>query len=224
MRWFSISSVEEVQQALVGVRQHAAEAVLLLARREVGREEEHRQLAALVERVGELAELLAQQVQLVLFAGDLEQRARVYLGELLHQLFGRRGDAAEVQLAQRLLDQPALVGIGERLAGDLLGGQDRQVGDLAADVVAAPARVAASMLRSARLAASSSDLLAAPLGLLLVRLGRLAGALDDLVGLRARLLQPLAVFGQDLVRLLRGSARRCRSSLRSPAGGVRGPR
>ena len=46
------------------------------------------------------------------------------------------------------------------------------------------------------------DLLAALLGLVLVRLGRLAGALHDLFGLRARLLQALAVFGEQLVGLL----------------------
>ena len=42
-----------------------AQAVLLLLRGEVGREEEHRELAVLRERVGELAELLADDVELV---------------------------------------------------------------------------------------------------------------------------------------------------------------
>ena len=42
-----------------------SQAVLLLLGREVGREEEHLQLAVVVERVGELAELLAHVVELV---------------------------------------------------------------------------------------------------------------------------------------------------------------
>src|SRR5205807_3630913 len=45
---------------------------------------EHRELAVGGERVGDLAELLADHVELVLLASDGEQRARVYLGELLH--------------------------------------------------------------------------------------------------------------------------------------------
>ena len=60
--------------------------------------------------------------------------------------------------------------------------------------------------------------LAVLLGLVLVRLGRLARPLDDLIGLRARLLQALAVFGQQLVGLLARALGACRSSLRSTSG------
>ena len=79
--------LQEVQEGLVGAFQDPRQRVLLLGGGEIGREEEHRQLAVLIERVGELAELLAQLIQLALVARDLEQRAGVYLGELLHQLF-----------------------------------------------------------------------------------------------------------------------------------------
>ena len=65
--------------------------VLLLLGGEVGREEEHLQLAGLVERVGELAELLADLVELVLLLRDLEQRAGVDGGDLLHGA-SRRSD------------------------------------------------------------------------------------------------------------------------------------
>ena len=69
----------------VGARRRpCSRPVLLLRRREVGREEEHLQLAVLVERVGELAELLADVVELVLLLRDLEQRARVDRGDLFH--------------------------------------------------------------------------------------------------------------------------------------------
>src|SRR4029079_3155163 len=60
------------------------EASLLLLRREVGREEKDRKLAVLLERVGELAELILDQVELVVLPGDLEQRPRVDLCDLLH--------------------------------------------------------------------------------------------------------------------------------------------
>ena len=113
MRWFSISSSRKFTKQLVGAVEHAPERVLLLLRGEVGREEEHRQLAVGVQRVGELAELLAQLVELALLARDLEQRAGVYLGELLHQLLGAPTEIArEVQLAERLLDEAPLVGVG----------------------------------------------------------------------------------------------------------------
>jgi hypothetical protein len=48
------------------------------------------------------------------------------------------GDAREVQFAERLLDEAALVGVVERLARDLLGGQHREIGDLTANVVERP--------------------------------------------------------------------------------------
>ena len=76
---------EEVEEDLVRSLEQRAQRLLLLRAREVGREEEHRELAVLVQRVGELAELLAQHVELALLEGDLEQRAGIDLGELLHQ-------------------------------------------------------------------------------------------------------------------------------------------
>src|ERR1019366_6724183 len=86
---------EEVQQDLISSLEHAAEGLLLLGGGEVGREEEHCQLAMLVQRIGELGELLAQLVELALLAGDLEQRACVDLGELLHQLCVASAEIAE---------------------------------------------------------------------------------------------------------------------------------
>src|SRR5258708_2036951 len=49
------------------------------------------------------------------------------------------------------------------------------------------------------------DLTPLLLGLTLVSLGGLPRTLDDLVGLRTRLGQPLAVFGQQLLGVLSGS-------------------
>ena len=108
----------------------------------------------------------------------------------------------EVELAERLLDEPLLVVVVEHLARDLLGRHHRQVGDLAADVVErALARRLDVALGVCRVG-FGEDLLAALFGLALVGLGRLARALHDLFGLRARLLQALAVFVQQLVGLL----------------------
>src|SRR5215216_6678000 len=76
--------LEEVHDHRIRVRHHAVEPVLLLGRREVRREEEDLQVAGLAEGVGERAELVADQVQLVLVLGDLEQRARVDRCDLFH--------------------------------------------------------------------------------------------------------------------------------------------
>src|SRR4051795_7514225 len=75
---------EEVAEAFVRVVQGLVEAVLLLLRREVRGEEEQRQVAGLLDGLGELRELLLDLVELVLLLGDREQRARVDLGDLLH--------------------------------------------------------------------------------------------------------------------------------------------
>src|SRR5206468_1791004 len=48
-------------------------------------------------------------------------------------------ERGEVELGQRLVDEPALVVLGERLARDLLGRGDRQAGHLRADLLDRPA-------------------------------------------------------------------------------------
>src|SRR3954451_1306393 len=75
---------EEVAEGVVRVVQGLVEAVLLLLRREVRGEEEQRQVAGLLDGLGELSELLLDLVELVLLLRDREQRARVDLGDLLH--------------------------------------------------------------------------------------------------------------------------------------------
>ena len=199
--------LEEVHEDRIGALDGLVQAVLLLLRREVRREEEHRQLAVVVQRVGELAELLLDRVELVLLRGDLEQRrARIpgrslpwrlpaSGGGLLPPLALASTEDAEVEVAQGLLDEALLVGLGQRLARDLLGREHRQVGDLAADLVDRPAGlgldVAAGLLEQAlALGAGGLD------GFLLMRVAGLAGAGDDLIGLRARLGEPLAVLGR----------------------------
>src|SRR4051812_33635779 len=76
--------LEEAHEVLVGPLDQLGDAVLLLLRREVRREEEHLQLAVRVELVRELPELVVQVVEHVLLLSDLEQGARVDLSELLH--------------------------------------------------------------------------------------------------------------------------------------------
>ena len=66
MRWFSISSSRKFTRIGSAPSTACSQPVLLLLGGEVGREEEHLQLAVVVERVGELAELLAHLVELVL--------------------------------------------------------------------------------------------------------------------------------------------------------------
>src|SRR5687767_14431534 len=94
----------------------------------------------------------------------------------------------EVELAERLLDQPLLVLGAERLAGHLLGCEDRQVRDLVADLLDRPSCLGFDV--APRL---PEQLLALPTRCLerlpLVLLGRPPCTRDDLVGLGARLLQ-----------------------------------
>src|SRR3954464_2466929 len=77
--------LEEVDEDRLGVRDRLVQALGLLLGREVGREEEDLQVAILGERVGDLAQLLTHLVELAGVLGDLEQRARVDLGDLLHR-------------------------------------------------------------------------------------------------------------------------------------------
>src|ERR1044072_8998847 len=99
----------------------------------------------------------------------------------------------EVELRQGVLDELALVVVGQRLARDLLGREDREVGDLVADLLARAPRLGLD------LALGGLEHLFA---LALTRLQRgglggvrgLAGAVEDLLGLLARLREGLAVL------------------------------
>src|SRR5438093_2088658 len=71
--------LEEVHEDRLGALDRLVQPLLLLVAREVGREEERRQRAVLLHGVRELAELLADLVELVVLAGDLDQRACVDL-------------------------------------------------------------------------------------------------------------------------------------------------
>ena len=77
--------VEEVDQLRLGAGDRLREAVLLLGGREVGAEEEELHLAVLRECIGELAELLADRVELALLLGHPEEGLRIYAGDLLHR-------------------------------------------------------------------------------------------------------------------------------------------
>jgi hypothetical protein len=97
--------------------------------------------------------------------------------------------------------------LGERLARDLLGGRDREVGDLLAQLVERSARLVLDVAPGL-----GEQLLALlhGLGLRLVLdvLARLARAGDDVLGLLARLAQAGAVLLEQLVGLLLGALRR----------------
>ena len=95
IRWFSISSFRNSTNASSAPSSSPSQRLLLLGGGEVRREEEQLQLAVLFQRVGELTELLAQLLHLALLLGHLEQRATVYLGQLLHQLLLAPDDRPE---------------------------------------------------------------------------------------------------------------------------------
>src|SRR5258707_1373300 len=119
---------------------------------------------------------------------------------------GSRGERGEVEVDKRFLDEAALIGVGEHLFRDLLGRQHGQVGNLAADVrdraLGGDLDFALGALGGLR-----DQLLAVLLGLLVLGVGGLSRALDDLIGLRPCLLQPLAVLRQQLIGLLAGALR-----------------
>src|SRR5271156_1183207 len=75
---------EEADQGRVGVGEQVRERGPLLLGRELRREEERRQSPLLVQGIGELPELLTQQVELALLQSDLEQRPCIYASELFH--------------------------------------------------------------------------------------------------------------------------------------------
>ena len=124
-----------------------------------GREEEHCQLAALVERVGELAELLAHDVELVVLLGDLEQRRARRPGRSLpwpssacSPLRAEKSSSPSASSTRRCWSSAV-----ERLARDLLGREDvRSATSLRISWIAR--RVSASMSR--RVCSSSSSRLA----------------------------------------------------------------
>src|SRR5436190_14307523 len=78
--------LEEVEQLRVGAGNRALQPRRLLRRGEVGAEEEDLQLAVAVDRVGELAELVANRVEPALLLGDVEERLGVYACGSRHQL------------------------------------------------------------------------------------------------------------------------------------------
>jgi len=104
---------------------------------------------------------------------------------------------AEVELADRLVDQAALILVVERLAGDLLGRDEAQLGDLGADRLERAPRLGFDL--ALRLLESP---LSVGLGLLLDpllhRLTDLAGLAEDLLRLRPGLADQLAVLFEQL--------------------------
>ena len=127
--------LEEVEEPLVGALDDLADPVLLLLRREVRREQEHLEVTVLVELVGELPKLLAHVVGHVVLRRDLEQRVRVDLGQLFHQPLPFSPDRAEKSTSCSASSTSRFwSSLVERLAHHLLGGGDRQVGHLAADL------------------------------------------------------------------------------------------
>src|SRR5947209_7508400 len=78
--------LEEVQEALVAALDDLADGVLLLGRAEARREEERLEVLVPAERVTPQRQLLLDLVQLVVLHSRFEERARVDLADLFHQL------------------------------------------------------------------------------------------------------------------------------------------
>src|SRR6201992_2233497 len=135
---FLDQQLEGVGALRLGAGHRALQALDLLVRAQVRAEQEDLQLTVAVDGV-ELPELLLQLVDLAFVLSRVEEGLGVYacgVGHLLQvPLVLRARKRGEVDLAERLLDEPFLVRLGERFAGDFLGCQDGEVGDLATDRV-----------------------------------------------------------------------------------------
>ena len=190
---------------------------------EVGREEEDLQLARLVERVGERAELLAHRRR----ACPGPWRPRTASGRRPWRSLPSAPSSAESEAKSSSASASSTSRFWSSSVSDL-----RVTFSVASTVRSATSariswiarRVSASMSR--RVCSIISSRLRARLGddLVLGGLAGLARAGDDLVRLTARLGEPLAVLGQHLRRPPCASARRRRSTPRSPSGACRAPR
>ena len=133
--------LEEVEQLGVGAADRAPQPRRLLRRGEVGAEEEDLQLAVAVDarrRTGRARRGSRRACPSPWPRRRGPRRIRELPRASAPRLL-RAGESREVDLAQRLLDEAALVLLVERLAGDLLGRQHGEVGDLLADLLAASA-------------------------------------------------------------------------------------
>ena len=153
--------VEDVRDRRVGVDDRAAQPLALLLRGEVRREQEQPHLAVLPDRVVDLAELLADDVELVPAPGRPRTASARRPGRSAPSLSAPRAarmsderplvaplaaQRREVELADGLVDQAPLVVARQHAPGDLLGRLDRQVGDLAADLGDRAARLGVDVL------------------------------------------------------------------------------
>ena len=129
--------VEEVHEDRVGAVDGLVQAVLLLLGGEVGREEEHLQVAVAREtrrRPGRAARGPRRACRRPAPPRRATGRRRWRSPPSRPQpSFAAQG--GEVELGEGVLDQAALVVVGERLARDLLRGEDGEVGDLVADLL-----------------------------------------------------------------------------------------
>ena len=76
--------LEEVHERRVGALDSRPRPSFFSSVEKYGEKKKTCQLAVLAQRVGELAELLADRVEQLALGGDLEQRPRVDLGDLFH--------------------------------------------------------------------------------------------------------------------------------------------
>ena len=225
MRWRSASSSRKLSRRSSASLTIRRTPVLLLLAREVGREQEHLQVAVLVERVGELrpARRARGRGRRPPWPPRTARARRPRRSPPWPSSGSPCRQRREVDLAERLLDQAAVVVRGQRLARDLLGGDHGEVGDLLADLLERAARLGLDVAPRGR-----HQLLALLGGLRLRLVGQRLGRLA-----RARRRCPPPARGPRAAA--RGTpraarrprawpARRARSSPRSPCGACRAPR
>ena len=196
--------VEDVHRHRVGVLDRAAQPVALLVGREVRREEEQPQLGVLLERLGDLAELLARRRRACPAPGRPRTASARRPGRSRPwrqfrrsaPLRAEKSRSASASSTRRFWSSPVRTRpVTFSVALIVRSATSVRISSIAR-------RVSASM--SLRVCSSSSSRFCAGLVLrvALERLGVLARAQHDVVRLRAGLLEPLAVLGEQRLGLL----------------------
>ena len=123
MRWFSISSLRKFRKRSSAPSSSALERLLLLvASRSRARRRTPPARGCSSSASANWPSCSRSSSSLPCSRATSNSERAYTSGELLHQLLAAPEEiAGEVELAQRLLDQPLLVGVVERLARDLLG-------------------------------------------------------------------------------------------------------
>ena len=202
-RPFSTTSSRKLRTSSSVPPSRSSSSADLGARVELRVPEDRVELGHVFERLDEVVELVADGLERALLLGGLEERLRVDALRDGHQFLSVL-EHGEVEVADSASSiRRRWSSSVEHLAGHLAGRDERQVGDLRADLLERAARLgldlAARLLEAAL--ALGLELVAQALAL---RVGDAARLGEDLLRVAARLADQRAVLVEQLARLVAG--------------------